>query len=260
MCFIFPLRSAHRDREQVLKKIIAQFELEQKLKSSLGYDHVETIASRNWTLVATSCVEAGVDLSFQIAYRESASVFSAIQVGGRVNRHNERSQGVVISFRILSDQFVNHHPDFKISSRILDKSLLRGDFETLSPAALSTRAMKMELKELASSGGKPLEDAEEKNDYPLVAELGKVIDSDTRLVVVCKTLLERFESGDRPSFNDLQKGSVQIWSPKIKNLGLAPVKGFPNIYIWSGPYDSDFTGIMDGLLKQIPFENGGGVI
>ena len=42
-----------------------------------------------WVLVATSCIEAGVDVSFEIALRERSSVSSLIQIGGRVNRHGE---------------------------------------------------------------------------------------------------------------------------------------------------------------------------
>jgi CRISPR-associated endonuclease/helicase Cas3 len=44
---------------------------------------------RNFTLVATSCVEAGIDFSFRSAFRERAGAANLIQVGGRVRRNNE---------------------------------------------------------------------------------------------------------------------------------------------------------------------------
>jgi len=42
----------------------------------------------DWTLIATSCVEAGVDFSFKTGVREVASLVSLLQTAGRVNRHN----------------------------------------------------------------------------------------------------------------------------------------------------------------------------
>ena len=44
---------------------------------------------RDWTLVATSCVEAGVDFSFRTGIRERACLNSLLQIAGRVNRGNE---------------------------------------------------------------------------------------------------------------------------------------------------------------------------
>jgi len=43
----------------------------------------------DWCLVATSCVEAGVDFSFRSGFRERFSASSTIQTGGRINRNSE---------------------------------------------------------------------------------------------------------------------------------------------------------------------------
>ena len=37
---------------------------------------------REWCLVATSCVEAGVDFSFRSAFRESSGLVNLLQIGG----------------------------------------------------------------------------------------------------------------------------------------------------------------------------------
>jgi len=52
------------------------------------------------TLVATSCVEAGLDFSFRTAVRESCSVASAIQTGGRTNREGVWSACEVWDVRV----------------------------------------------------------------------------------------------------------------------------------------------------------------
>lgn len=49
-------------------------------------------------VVATSLVEAGVDISFEVVYRELAPLASIIQAAGRCNRYYEKPQGDVYLF------------------------------------------------------------------------------------------------------------------------------------------------------------------
>ena len=122
--------------------------------------------------------------------------------------------------------------------------------------------MKAELNELGyghyenPQGESPLEKAERMKDYPEVARLGRVIDSDTRMVVV-GNLVKNLEEGYRPSFKELQTNSVQLWSQKINLLGLDTASEFPGIYLWRGPYDSEFLGIMAGMLQTPELINTG---
>ena len=135
----------------------------------------------DWTLVATSCVEAGVDLSFHTAFRERFSAASLIQTGGRVNRHGDPVAGAVIDFLLDAGNGVTAHPAARNPAEILMRSLKRGDFssEDHDPALIVSRAM---AEEIALRGGlldSALRRAEEERDYPRVAELGRVIDADT---------------------------------------------------------------------------------
>ncbi len=49
-------------------------------------------------LISTQSIEAGVDLDFEIGFREVAPISSIIQTAGRVNRHFGKNQGVVYIF------------------------------------------------------------------------------------------------------------------------------------------------------------------
>ena len=78
----------------------------------------------DWALVATSCVEAGVDFSFRTAIRESCSVASLIQTGGRVNRHGEWEScgGVGCS---VAGPAIQPKPGFRCVAKSLEARCLR---------------------------------------------------------------------------------------------------------------------------------------
>ena len=63
-------------------------------------------------LVATQCVEAGVDLDFPAVYRAIAPLEALVQAAGRCNRHGTRSSGQVIVFRFADDRS-EYPPDYK---------------------------------------------------------------------------------------------------------------------------------------------------
>ncbi|MBL0038337.1 MAG: hypothetical protein IPP36_06700 [Nitrosomonadales bacterium] len=106
------------DREKTLARIKARLRQHQ--------DRPDETEFSDWTLVATSCVEAGVDLSFRTGLRESASLVSLIQVGGRVNRHQEFGQSEVWTFTLQETDLLRLHPGFKVSSKVLEKMFAEG--------------------------------------------------------------------------------------------------------------------------------------
>jgi CRISPR-associated endonuclease/helicase Cas3 len=217
-------------------------------------------ADGDWTLVATSCVEAGVDLSFRTAFRERFSTASLIQVGGRTNRHAEFPDGgEVVDFMIDSGAGITAHPAARRPGSILGRQLRDGrfEFQKETPAELVTAAMREEIRDLADDR---LGKAERERDYPEVAKAGRVIDTDTRLVVVESTLLQRLEARERVKFQDLLLGSVQIWATAIEHLGLEPVRGHGELYAWQYDYDAKFLGYMAGVLKLKDFQARGGAI
>jgi CRISPR-associated endonuclease/helicase Cas3 len=214
----------------------------------------------DWTLVATSCVEAGVDLDFQTGFRERSSVASFIQTSGRVNRHGGRASATLYDFTLdtASDPLLASHPAFTASRDVFNNlwECLRGG----EPASgIATRAMAMEI---ANRGGlvEGLSKAERASNYPEVALLGRVIDADTHTVVVDVRLLRLLKAYRRPKPRLLQRLSVQLWANKIERLGLVPVHPGSRLFAWGGPYDPLFLGVMCGLLRTEQIMSGGGVV
>lgn len=206
----------------------------------------------DWTLVATSCVEAGIDFSFKTAFRESCSVASLIQTGGRVNRHGADLQGEVIDFR-AKDPFLNKHPLFEVSRAVLDQMFDEKIFDAMSSDEATTEAI---FRELGKTGtlqkSMLIQEYEDKQEYKKVELLTKVIDADTRTVIIPSTITHKLENGEKISSIDILQNSVQLWSKKISQLGLQEVRYHPELFHWGTfPYDPDFLGYMEGLLPMV---------
>lgn len=216
--------------------------------------HLETHRDGCWTLVATSCVEAGVDLSFRCAFRERFAAASTIQVGGRVNRHGEYDAdgGIVYDFA-LDDAGITRHPGASVSADVLRELMDADELNRRNPADVVTNAMREELSARGGLGADPLLKAEAARDYPAVKLYGRVIDADTRLVVVDDDIKRRIAVWQPVDFQELLRSSVQLWATKIEKLGLAALPGRGEVYAWNQDYDPDFLGYMAGVLKLQKF-------
>ena len=202
---------------------------------------------RDWSLVATSCVEAGVDLSFRTGFRESASTASLVQVGGRVNRHTEYEHAEIWDFRTL-DGRLTQQPVFELSRSVLGSLWDEGRVGRLSPTDLASEATRRELMGGYATRADEIAHAERVCDYPLVDRLCRVIDSDTVLVVIDRRVVTDLERGVRVSPNRLLNGSVQIWASKRSTFPIEPIGNETELFKWVGQYDADFLGYMAAAL------------
>ena len=226
-----------RDREHILERI------EKRLHDT---------ADKDWTLVATSLVEAGLDLSFRVAFRERFSAASLIQVGGRVNRHGEQGEpAVVLDFFFDSSEGLKRNPGARRSAAVLGQLFEEARFDgAFDPAQLVSEALSRELEREGGEMGRSLLEAERTHDYPEVARLGRLIDADTRLVIVDPEVRRRIEAEIPVSMREMLNGSVQLWSHKISELGLMPIENRHDIYWWPHAYDPEFLGYMQGALEM----------
>jgi CRISPR-associated endonuclease/helicase Cas3 len=205
--------------------------------------------TKDWVLVATSCVEAGVDLSFKVAFRECARVASLIQIGGRVNRHGELDQSVVWDF-VVSDPQLPPHPDFRYGQEVV-QHVFAEDMWHRDTSDLMTYALEQEFKRHAQEDSiKKLLRQERLGAYPDVARMSRLITADTRLVVIDPSMIQDLRSGVDVNPIQLLLHSVQMWSTKITALALSPIGFSDELYAWEYPYDAEFLGIMKGVFQQ----------
>jgi len=102
----------------------------------------------NWTLVATSCVESGVDFSFRNAVRELSATTSAVQLGGRANRHGNPEWGASTVWVVfLADSRLTNNPSIGPAARVLDRLFREGAVDTQNASELCTSALRLEMSE-----------------------------------------------------------------------------------------------------------------
>jgi hypothetical protein len=201
-------------------------------------------------------VEAGVDISFATAFRERCRAASLVQIGGRVNRHGERSEGVVWDF-IVNDPLLTAHPDFKHSRDVVEDIFRKGMWDR-DLTTLMTYALEQEFKR--QSGEQKIAELfqrEAVGSYPNVAELTRLISSDTRLVVIDPRLIWAIREGIHFDRRELLTHTVQLWSTKIRKLALSQIGYDSELYAWEYDYDPKFLGIMAGVLKMNQVERDG---
>lgn len=219
---------------------------------------------KDWTLVATSCIEAGMDFSFRTGFRERASAASLIQIGGRINR-NDQFEDATVWDLLLCDQKFSDNPSLEISRRTLDDFPL-DELNRMHPTDIATCAMQREWTYGAEKKAKKLIKDERDMEYPEVAKQCRVIEADTKTVIIDKSLAETIRKGKRVSKVELMKYSVQIWTDKIDKLPVEPVVccdrylSVPDLYVWNNEYDPDFLGYMAGVLKLRDFISAGVLI
>ena len=108
-------RAAARQLAKILRSIVPDALPVYHLSTSMCPQHRKDVLNtvrrclsenEDVLLVATQCVEAGVDIDFPVVYRAFAPLEAVIQAAGRCNRNGNMSQpGVVNVFRLSDERF-----------------------------------------------------------------------------------------------------------------------------------------------------------
>lgn len=218
----------------------------ERIKSRLG-DKENT----DWTLVATTCAEAGLNFSFRSGAREMSSLGSTIQLGGRVNRQGEYGPNCEVwCFYIKKDDYLRDHKHFKTSATVLaklfDESKIGPDF--------CTEALMREVREknTCMASDDPIVHAENSANYPEVSKLFQVIEDDeTFTIIVDEAFKERLENGEKPTRREMQTLTVRMRRDQIEALRLPRVRGYEDLYYCYKDYYDGFLGYMKGILQVI---------
>lgn len=215
-------------------------------------DRLSNEDDRDWTLVATSMVEAGVDLSFRSGVRELSSLSSLLQLAGRVNRHNKPYCAEVWSIKLEPGNGLKRHARMDIPAGILADMHAKKQVDS----AHCTDALRREIREQSNNSLiEALFQAEQAKVYPTVTEKFKVIDAETVTALVPGHVLDAIRQGQRLDWHTLQMNCVQIWANRQLDFALTEIAGYPGLYAWNLEYD-DFIGYMRGAIKAQQVKSG----
>jgi CRISPR/Cas system-associated endonuclease/helicase Cas3 len=251
-------REKGRDKIEHLSTALAPIDRENTLKRiKLRLKNKEDI---DWTLVATTCAEAGLNLSFRSGAREMSSLGSAIQLGGRVNRQCEYGADCEVwCFYIKKDEFLWDHKHFKTSAAVLAKLFDEGK---IGPD-FCTEALLREIREKNTGMARDdlIVQAENRANYPSVANLFQVIeDKEMFTVIVDEGFKIRLENREKPTRKEMQTLTVRMRRDQIEALRLPKIGRYEDLYFCYPEFYDDFLGYMRGILQTISVSQVGSII
>ena len=211
-----------------------------------------------WILVATSCVEAGMNFSFRTGFREAFSVSSTLQPAGRINRHFSENDAVLYVFTTTGSAF-NKHPaaDTFTLFECFDKNW----FEKKNPSELMHSTMMSQWHNRVDRNlVEQMRRDERQRNFELINQNFKVIEADTRTVLISNSIREEIENYGKVSWQEIQKNSVQLWGSKITKLALQEIRDTGIYYINEDLYDAELLGIMKYILGVEDFLRDGGAV
>jgi len=217
------------DREVVIN------EVKRRLDPTTNYNS-------DWTLVATSCVECGMDFSFHYGFCELRSLQSYLQLGGRISRNNEYDDSSLICFTVMADG-LGFNPTFEIPKNVFKKQIQSDRLSVLTITNAVSESFDMECKEMGGLSDEICK-CERKNAFVDVAKSFRVIPDDTITVIADPDLSVKLRTGASVSARELQRGSVNLRKSLIKQLH---IKNSELPSLSEGQYDS-FLGYMKNLL------------
>lgn len=183
-------------------------------------------------LIATSLVEAGVDIDFPLVMRSIAGIDSIIQAGGRANREGKLEKGRVLVFEPSSE--MGKIPKSIISMVSITQEVIR----VLGDEAFENRGVQMYFEKLyqASSSGNVLDvknilDEFEvsgnfyKFNFETVAQKFRIIEDNTQNVIIniseeTNRLVQELRKNiiSRETLKKLQQFSVSVYRYEYEKL------------------------------------------
>ncbi len=178
----------------------------------------------NFVLVATSCVEAGVDISFRTTFRQYASTTSMEQAGGRTNRSFEYQKNARLYCFQLDEEsrkVIPDNPHIKHQQEAFDEVMERqldAREKKIKRPALADECSPAKAKEMQSASQSALDTKDRRSgdeflwQFKKVQEGFKVIWADCITVVADAKTVALLDNQDTTgmSFNEYQSKLVQI--------------------------------------------------
>lgn len=223
-------------------------------------------------LVSTRVVEAGVDISFPVVYRDQCGLDSLAQSAGRCNRHGEAKQGTVYSYKAKEDVYSDLFFSADMQQAVYARETVQKKFsqeELLSPKIIDEYFVAFYEKRkngIANWDSEGIMDKLTKGiawKFPEIAEKFKLIEKGQFSLMVPygedaealrNKIVEKNKFGGltRKDYHAIQKYSVSVYEEEWKALQSCCECLWEEEEIWmldnTRMYDADC-----GLLPKVEF-------
>jgi len=200
--------------------------------------------SKKVLVIATSSIECGVNISFDVGWREKCGPLNLFQCMGRINRGSISPNAVVYVYSwdsslIGKNQPFTKNPQLNSGIQVFDNT----QFENLTPS-YCTELVRNELSITSNGMGQKLLTMEENRQFTEVEENFKVINNITATIIIDKELVKKIENNEPVLYSDIVRNSIQLWFTKIQQLQtLLNLKIITDIkerdyYVWESEYDN----------------------
>jgi len=178
--------------------------------------------NKKFCLVSTSLIEAGVDIDFDCAFRETAGLDNLLQTAGRCNREGKKENCTTYAFTFENIEMQSKDPHLQNKKFICEQILSRYDDVTSTEAINEYfdkiyTLYKSEMDSMNFKNFIKLSSKGYQYDFATYAEKFKVIDDNSRSIVIIypndefeKGLLDNLKYGDKNIKRSLQKYCVSV--------------------------------------------------
>lgn len=185
------------------------------------------------TVVSTSLIEAGVDVDFEVVFRELTGLDSILQSGGRCNREGNRKNGYVYVFETdekpqkeiavrcnITSSLLNDFPDISSDECISEYFKRIFDFKESYINENSIYRYNNETKQFTTENKSvdiiPFKSYAENFDYIKSETISIVIDNEQN--GGCHELVLKLKNGDKSVRRQLQKYCVSVYFYEFESL------------------------------------------
>jgi CRISPR-associated endonuclease/helicase Cas3 len=181
-------------------------------------------------LIATQCIEAGVDVDFPIVYRAFAPMDAIIQAAGRCNREGKQESGQVVIFKPECDGGLYPDSAYQQAANVTEslKNELKGQFDPYNPEVIQRYYQRLYTVADPEQSAKYLNTAIRDLNFPQVASEYRLIKNDMINVVVPFDAA-RFE-GLRTQAE--KQGLTASWIKQARGLSIGLFRPKPDDVVW----------------------------
>ncbi|KUO53430.1 MAG: hypothetical protein APF76_09330 [Desulfitibacter sp. BRH_c19] len=212
-----------------------------------------------YILVSTQLIEAGVDVDFDMVYRDFSTIDSINQTAGRANRNAINEKGIVKIFSLINE---NHH-DKKYATYIYSQPLLDATEEILSKKGIicekdffeiNNAYFKAVQEKKSKDSSQEIEEAISEFNFARIRQLFKLIEENYQKedVIInyneeAQKCLGIIQEGNWPyqdtinAWRVLNKYKVSVNKEDMKNINTILIKG---IHVLDKKYYDKNKGII----------------